>query len=212
MPATTLSVRRESCVPLADVSTTALRAPAIASSGAASSAQIETSGPLGQQARFRSYARLSLPRVYGLAPAGTIIMDRELFASTELGQVDGGLFSRLRAGVGVGQTQFGMVFHTNTGGQSADTIIEQSPQAFYARAFIAPELVRFDSFSGLLEVGGGYAGVGGFGTVGINLEYRPVDAVAFQIGASSWLLPTSYRGGFYLSTNVNAHLGAVIGF
>jgi hypothetical protein len=173
---------------------------------------VGTSGPIGVQVGFRNHARLSLPRVYGLAPTGTVLLDREVIGSVELGDDGDGLLARLRAGVALGQTQFGMVFHTNTGGAAVDTIIEMSPQAFYGRAFIAPELVRFDALKGLLEVGGGYSEVGGFGTVGLNLEYRPYDQIAFHAGASTWLLWTEFNDAVDLSTNVNAHLGVMLGF
>ena len=169
-------------------------------------------GPIGLQLGVRNNFRLSLPRVYGLTPAPTVLLDREVVGSIALGGADDGLFSRVRAGAAFGQTQFSMVFHSNTGGEEIDTIYEQSPQPFYGRAFLAPELVRFDRFAGLLEVGGGYSGAGGFGTVGFNIEYRPLDEIAIHAGASTWLLWTSFREAVDLSTNVNAHLGFMYGF
>ncbi|MBC8144766.1 MAG: hypothetical protein H7X80_04215, partial [bacterium] len=164
------------------------------------------------QAGVRNHFRLSLPRVYGLSKPPTATLDRELVATYELGGNDGGILSRVRAGAAVGQTQFGMVFHSNTGGEPIDTIFEISPHAYYGRAFVAPEIIRSDAFAGLLEVGGGYSTAGGFGTVGFNVEYRPVPSVAVHAGASSWLLWSRYNSGVNLSTNVSAHVGAMIGF
>lgn len=169
------------------------------------------SSPIGLLVGARNNSRLSLPRVYGLSEPAHVMLDRELFATYELGGQNAGLLSRLRTGAAFGQTQFSMVLHSNTGGAAIDTITEMSPQAYYGRVFIAPEIVRIEDVSGLLEVGGGYSEAGGFGTVGLNLEYR-IDRVAVHTGVSSWLLWTRFNGAVELSTNLNFFFGAAIGF
>jgi hypothetical protein len=173
---------------------------------------VDINEPLGVQLGFRNYMRLSLPRVYGLAASTTILHDREVVASAELGSDGDGLLARLRAGAAFGQTQFSQVVHTNTGGEAVDTVNEQSPVPFYARAFVAPELVRFEQVTGLLEVGGGYSGSGPFNTVGFNVEYRPFGELALHAGASTWVLWSEYNGALNLSTNLSAHLGFMYGF
>ena len=175
-------------------------------------APVAAASPVGAQIGMRTNFRLSLPRVYGLSPSATVLSDREIIGSYELGNDDGRLLSRIRAGVAFGQTQFGQVFHTNTGGAPVDTIFEQSPQVLYGRMYIAPELVRFEQATGMLEVGGGYSGAGGFGSVGLNVEYRPIEQLALHGGASTWLLWSSYREVVNLSTNLNLHLGFMFGF
>lgn len=172
---------------------------------------IDDATPLGVQLGVRNNFRLSLPRVYGLAQSPTALLDRELIGTYEIGRGDDAI-SRMRVGAAFGQTQFSMVFHSNSGGEPIDTIFEQSPQALYGRVFAAPEVFRLDDLAGLLEVGGGYSGAGGFGTVGVNVEFRPTRQVAVHAGASSWLLWTRYNDAVNLSTNLNAHLGVMIGF
>ena len=168
--------------------------------------------PIGIQVGLRNHARLSLPRVYGVSEPATALLDRELISSIALGGEDDGILARVRAGAAFGQTQFAMLLHTNNGVARVDTVHALAPQALYGRAFIAPEIVRLRKAAGLLEVGGWYSRVGGFGTVGLTFEYRPIEEVALHAGASSWLLWTRFNGVVTLSTNLNAHLGAMIGF
>ena len=54
--------------------------------------------------------------------------------------------------------------------------------------------------------------IGPIATLGLNMEYRPIDMLSLHAGVSSWLLWTEYANQVYTSTNLNAHLGFALGF
>jgi hypothetical protein len=169
------------------------------------------------QVGLRDNFRLSLPRVYGLAGNRSILFDKDVMATYRMGEGEGGLLSAFRLGLSAGETEFSQILHTNTGGVPVDTVIEQSPTLQYVRLLLAPELIRTEQMTGSVELGAGGAMqhlrmIGPVATFGLNLEYRPIDLVSIQAGASSWLLWTDFRNQSYVSTNLNAHLGFAVGF
>lgn len=149
---------------------------------------------------MRQHVRSSLPRIEGLSNPGDVFSDRELGASIRLQHP-------VRLGMAVGKTTFSQVYHTNTGGALNDTIIEQAPDLFYGRAYIAPQIFEADKFSASFELGLGGMELGPIGTAGINMEFQTTEHVRLQGGISSWLLWTSYRNQLHTSTNLNAHVG-----
>lgn len=149
---------------------------------------------------MRQHVRSSLPKIEGLTTPGNIFSDREIGASLRLQ-------NPMRLGVAVGKTTFSQVYHTNTGGALNDTIIEQAPDLFYGRAYIAPQIFEVDNFSASFELGIGGLEIGPIGTAGINMELQTTDHVRLHGGISSWLLWTSYRNQLHTSTNLNAHIG-----
>lgn len=177
----------------------------------------EEKGEGAWQVGLRDNFRLSLPRVYGLAGNRSILFDKEVVATYRMGAGAEGLLSSFRLGLTAGETQFSQIFHTNTGGVPIDTIIEQSPTLQYLRFLLAPELVRTAQVTGSLELGAGstmhrFRIVAPLATVGVNLEYRPVDLLSIHAGGSTWLMWTEFRNQIYVSTNLNAHLGFAVGF
>lgn len=176
----------------------------------------DTRPPGPWQVGLRDLFRLSLPRVYGLSDSRSIFFDKELYMSYRLGSNQDAL-AAFKIAAAVGETQFSQVYHTNTGGQTADTIIEQSPTLHYGRVMVAPELITMRGFTGALELGAGGTMADGrlFGpvaTFGFNLEYRPVDMVALHAGASWWVLWTEFLNQAHISTNLNGHIGFAVGF
>jgi len=177
----------------------------------------ESEGEGTWQVGLRDNFRLSLPRVYGLAGNRSILFDKDIVATYRMGAGEGGLLSSFRLGLTAGETQFSQIFHTNTGGVPIDTIIEQSPTLQYLRFLLAPELVKTAQVTGSLELGAGstmqrFKIIAPFATVGLNLEYRPVDLLSIHAGGSTWLMWTEFRNQIYVSTNLNAHLGFAVGF
>lgn len=166
---------------------------------------------------MRDHFRLSLPRVYGLADNRSILFDKEVLLGYSLSTSEGSPLSTLQIAAAFGETQFTQVYHTGESGRAPDLIIEQSPTVLYGRVMLASEVFRTSAFSGALELGGGLTAAGGsalgpIGTFGLNVEYRPVDAIALHLGTSSWLLWTEHDGQIYTSTNLNGHLGIALGF
>lgn len=157
---------------------------------------------------LRAMMRLSLPRVYGLPTGQTLLTDREITFGVQLDEEASGLKRPLQLGGAVGNTQFGQSFRRQNGGSSVSTVIEQTPNLWYGRGWISPEIISINGFSGDLELGAGGTMIGPFATIGLATEYRPIENISVGLGVSAWLLWSQFEAQNVLSANLNGHFGA----
>ena len=104
------------------------------------------------------------------------------------------------------------MIHTNTGGATVDTIYEQTPQLFYLRGYVAPQIISLGEWSGSLEIGGGGTALGPMATLGASAEWRPAAALSVDGGIAAWMQWSQFRTSTYMSGNLNAHLGVAYWF
>lgn len=158
------------------------------------------------QAGLRNHFRMSLPKLEGLPNLQNTLTDREGFISYTMQSQQG--LPQLNIGAAVGETQFGLMYHTNTGGARTDTVFLTSPILNYGRLWVAPTLLSVGkNISASLELGGGGTEVGPFGTAGLAIEYHAGERATLHAGLSSWLLWTTFRDQLYTSTNLNGSIG-----
>lgn len=155
----------------------------------------------------RTISRLSLPSIYGLPAQQTILTDRELTVGLRLDEGWLGLKMPMGLGGAIGETRFSQSFRRQQGGSSISSIIEQTPNLIYGRAWIAPHLISTDGVGGGLELGGGGTSVGPFATIGLSAEYRPIDVISVDLGLSSWILWSQLEAQNVISANLNGHIG-----
>ncbi|MCE7935633.1 MAG: hypothetical protein DYG96_13735 [Chlorobi bacterium CHB2] len=158
------------------------------------------------QVGLRNHFRMSLPKLSGLPNLQNTLTDREGFISYAMQSQEE--LPQLSAGAAVGETQFGLMYHTNTGGARTDTVFLTTPILNYGRLWIAPTLFTIgESLNASLELGGGGTQIGPFGTAGVAMEYRAGERATLHAGVSSWFLWTKFRDQLYTSTNLNGSIG-----
>ncbi|MBL7989707.1 MAG: hypothetical protein JNJ94_16725 [Chlorobi bacterium] len=177
----------------------ALRSPSVASQGDAASKH-------RWQVGLRNHFRMSLPKIEGLPNLQNTLTDREGFISYAMQNQQG--LPQLNIGAAVGETQFGLMYHTNTGGAQTDTVFLTTPILNYGRLWVAPTLLTIgEHLSASVELGGGGTEIGPFGTAGVAMEYQAGERATLHAGLASWFLWTAFRDQLYTSTNLNGSIG-----
>lgn len=156
---------------------------------------------------IRNNIRTSLPKIYGLATRQNILTDREIQGGVRFDEGFLGLRTPVGVGAAFGGTRFSQIFQVREGGASVNTVIEQTPNLLYARAWLAPQILSSQAWSGSLELGGGGTEVGPFLSLGLDAEWRPIDLVSVHGGASSWLMWSGAQLQTSLSSNINGYMG-----
>lgn len=183
-----------------------INAPAIALRSASVASLGEASSKYRWQVGLRNHFRMSLPKIEGLPNLQNTLTDREGFISYAMQSQQG--LPQLNIGAAVGETQFGLMYHTNTGGAQTDTVFLTTPILNYGRLWVAPTLLTIgEQLSASLELGGGGTEIGPFGTAGVAMEYHAGERATLHAGLSSWFLWTAFRDQLYTSTNLNGSIG-----
>lgn len=161
---------------------------------------------------MRNIVRTSLPRIYGLPSQQKLLTDREVTLGLQMEEGWFGLKTPVSFGAAVGNTQFSQSFRRQEGGSSVSSVVEQTPNLWYGRGWITPQIVSINGFSGGLELGAGGTLVGPFATIGLGGEYRPIESISVGLGMSTWLLWSQLETQNVLSANLNGYLGASFWF
>ncbi len=156
---------------------------------------------------IRNNIRTSLPKIYGLATRQNILTDREIQGGVRFEEGFLGLRTPVGVGAAFGGTRFSQIFQVREGGASVNTVIEQTPNLLYARAWLAPQILSSTAWSGSIEIGGGGTEIGPFVSLGLDAEWRPIDLVSVHGGASSWLMWSAAQLQTSLSSNLNGYMG-----
>ncbi len=189
------------------------RAESIASDGQIVALQDEGDGGMRRwSVGMRNFVRTSLPRIYGLPSQQQLLTDRELTVGLQMDEGWFGLKTPVTFGAAVGNTEFAQSFRRQEGGSSVSSIVEQTPNLWYGRGWVTPQIVTMNGFSGGLELGAGGTVVGPFATIGLSGEYRPIESVSVGLGMSTWLLWSQLETQNVLSANLNGHIGASFWF